>query len=302
VLAGIPMRAFECPILTADRRERQYAWHSDRVVDTGGAVSGIVHVGQDITEQKEVQRALLRAKESAEAADRIKSVFLASMSHELRTPLNSIIGFTGILVQGLSGPLNERQLDQLRRVYGSAKHLLALISDVMDISRIEAGRFESVVEVVDLSQIMVQVLESLRPQAAEKNLALSAAVPAGISVTTDKRRLTQCLINLIGNALKYTERGRVSIAALERGAFVDIAITDTGIGIDAAQQAKLFKPFERLNSELLAKVPGTGLGLYLTKKIATEILGGGVAVQSSPGMGSTFTLTIARSVAPTAAA
>jgi signal transduction histidine kinase/ABC-type amino acid transport substrate-binding protein len=224
--------------------------------------------------------------------DRLKSMFIASMSHELRTPLNSIIGFTGVVLQGMSGELNDRQQDQLNRVYRSAKHLLALITDVIDISKIEAGRVEVYPEPFSLTEIVNEAIANIQPQLKPKNLSLEVDVPDDLKMNTDRKRLLQCIINYASNALKFTEKGGIKISACGKGDEVEILVQDTGIGINTADIPKLFKAFERLESHLRVKAGGTGLGLYLTRKLATELLRGKILVDSEPGKGSTFGLRI----------
>jgi len=224
--------------------------------------------------------------------DQLKSMFIASMSHELRTPLNSIIGFTGMTLQGLSGELNDEQKDNLARAYKSAKHLLALISDVIDISKIEAGRVESFREKVSLKEIVEEAVASVEPQMKEKGLALELDILADVQLTTDRKRLLQCLLNFLSNAVKFTEAGKVAVTSRELDGCVEVAVSDTGIGISEKDLPKLFEAFERLDSHLRVKAGGTGLGLYLTKKLVTDILHGDVSVQSREGEGSTFSLRV----------
>ncbi|CAG7857074.1 partial two-component system, NarL family, sensor histidine kinase EvgS, partial [biofilm metagenome] len=252
----------------------------------------IANIITDISQQKEVELQLRNAKLAAESADRTKSLFIASMSHELRTPLNAIIGFTGILLQGLSGELNERQQDQLNRVSRSAKHLLGLITDIIDLSKIEANRIDAYPETMDLQEVIAQATDSIRSHANEKGLSLDINVPFGITVHTDRKRLLQCVINLLSNAVKYTEKGTVHLTVSSTNTEVLITVKDTGIGIDDKDLERLFIPFERLDSILRINTPGTGLGLYLTQKIAMDLLGGKVSVQSESGVGSCFTLSI----------
>jgi PAS domain S-box-containing protein len=224
--------------------------------------------------------------------DRLKSMFIASMSHELRTPLNSIIGFTGMTLQGLSGDLNEEQKDNLSRSYQSAKHLLSLITDVIDISKIEAGRIDAFTEEIHLKEVLAEAISNVRPLVKDKNLEIAVEVHADVRLHTDRRRLLQCLLNFLSNAVKYTESGIVTVATAEADGQVEISVSDTGIGIAEKDMPKLFEAFERLDTHLRVKAGGTGLGLYLTKKIATDLLHGEVAVQSKEGQGSTFTLRV----------
>ncbi|MDD2335618.1 MAG: ATP-binding protein [Geobacteraceae bacterium] len=245
-------------------------------------------------EQRIAQRTkeLTAANSKLKELDQLKSMFIASMSHELRTPLNSIIGFTGMTLQGLSGDLNDEQKDNLARVYKSAKHLLALISDVIDISKIEAGRVETFHEKISLKEIVEEAVASVEPQMKEKGLALEQDIPADVQLITDRKRLLQCLLNFLSNAVKFTESGKVSVTSRELDGYVDIAVSDTGIGISENDIPKLFEAFERLDSHLRVKAGGTGLGLYLTKKLVTDVLQGDVSVQSREGEGSTFSLRV----------
>lgn len=223
--------------------------------------------------------------------DRLKSMFIASMSHELRTPLNSIIGFTGIILQGMTGEINEEQRDQLQRVYKAGKHLLSLITDVIDISKIEAGKIDAYVEEFPLDGVVKDALSELKLDIQTKGLEIEVNT-APITLKTDRKRLFQCVLNYLSNAVKYTERGKITISAEEQGEDMRLSVTDTGIGIKEEDLPNLFQSFIRLDSHLKMTVSGTGLGLYLTKKIVTELLGGEVWASSTYGTGSTFRLTI----------
>lgn len=245
-----------------------------------------------------IEQELSRANESLKKLDQLKSMFIASMSHELRTPLNSIIGFTGIILQGMTGPLNEKQQDHLTRVNNSAKHLLSLITDVIDISKIEAGRIDSYPQDFLLSEIVDEAVINISPQAKVKHLTLDISVPPGLKLHTDRKRLLQCIINYLSNAVKYTEAGSIKLKAKKLKENVLITVTDTGIGISKNDMPRLFEAFERLDSHLRVKAGGTGLGLYLTKKLATEILLGKVYVHSKKRKGSTFGLIIPMSIEP----
>ncbi|MEE9605529.1 MAG: ATP-binding protein [Candidatus Scalindua sp.] len=245
---------------------------------------------------KERTGELEKANEKLKELDRLKSMFIASMSHELRTPLNSIIGFTGIILQGLVGHINEEQRDQLQRVYASAKHLLELITDVIDISRIEAGKVEAYAEEFQLDEIIKQAVLNVKTQIDDKGLGLEISVSQGIQMNTDRRRLLQCILNYLSNAVKFTEKGEITIAAAENGDKIEIKVKDTGIGIREEEMSRLFKSFVRLDSHLTTVTPGTGLGLYLTKKLATEVLSGSVSAESVYEKGSTFILKIPKRI------
>ncbi|MBF0100728.1 MAG: transporter substrate-binding domain-containing protein [Desulfobacterales bacterium] len=236
------------------------------------------------------------ANEHLKDIDRLKNMFIASVSHELRTPLNSIIGFTGIILKGMTGELNPKQKDQLSRVYGSANHLLSLITDVIDISKIEAGRIDIFPQPFRLVDVMKDAISSIQTQIQAKSLELQFDVPDTIEINTDKKRFQQCMLNYLSNAVKYTEHGSVSVKARESGEMIEINVTDTGIGIAREDMNRLFEPFERLDSHLRVKAGGTGLGLYLTRKIATELLKGELHVASELGKGSTFTMIIPKDI------
>ncbi len=235
---------------------------------------------------------LRSALEHAESADRLKSAFLATMSHELRTPLNSIIGFTGIVLQKLAGPINEEQTRQLEMVRGSARHLLALINDVLDLSKIEAGQLEMVAETFALAPMLERVVASLRPQAEKKGLALSLdATAAPASLHTDRRRLEQVLLNLLSNGVKFTEAGEVTLRVRAHHRSVRFDVRDTGPGIAEHDLASLFLPFRQLDTGLSRRHEGTGLGLSICRRLS-GLLGGEIGVESALGRGSTFTVTI----------
>ena len=237
--------------------------------------------------------ALQKALDSAQAANRTKSEFLANMSHELRTPLNAIIGFTGTLLMKLPGPLNADQEKQLRTVQTGAKHLLSLINDLLDVTKIEAGRVELSPASTDCKEVIDEVGTSLRPQAEAKGLQFAVTVPQGLIVRTDRRAFSQIIINLTNNAIKFTERGSVRIRAERREEnghrALEIGVEDTGVGIRPEDQAKLFAAFSQVDAKTGQE--GTGLGLHLSQKLA-EALGGRIVLKSEYGRGSTFTLVL----------
>ena len=238
---------------------------------------------------------LAEARDRAEAADRLKSAFLATMSHELRTPLNSIIGFTGIVLQGLAGPLNEEQTRQLGMVRASSRHLLDLINDVLDISKIEAGQLEVQPKRFALGAALTKVTATVTPLADRKGLAVRVDVPDDLpEVTSDQRRVEQIVLNLLSNAVKFTDRGEVSVTARVVGgspAAIAIAVADTGIGIAPEGLRQLFQPFRQLDAGLTRQHEGTGLGLAICRRLA-DLLGGSIAVTSAQGRGSVFTFTV----------
>ena len=252
---------------------------------------------RDITERKRFERALQDKNSELEAANRAKSRFLASMSHELRTPLNAVLGFTGILLMKLPGPLNPEQESQLRTVKSSAQHLLALINELLDLARIEAGRVVLKPEPVALATLLDEVAATLRTQADSKGLALGVELEAVPGPVTDRRLLLQILINLAGNAVKFTQQGSVRLRAGpgrpdSRGhATVCIAVADTGPGISPEEQKRLFEPFAQGEAARSSGIESSGLGLHLSRELA-GVLGGWLQCRSIPGEGSTFTLTL----------
>ncbi|MCO6473197.1 MAG: PAS domain S-box protein [Melioribacteraceae bacterium] len=242
----------------------------------------------DITERKKYEDALLQAKESAESADRLKSAFLATMSHELRTPLNSIIGFTGILMKELAGPLNEEQKKQLNMIMSSGKHLLDLINDVLDISKIEAGELVVQLDKFDFKQSLRKVISIVEPLAEKKFLEIRVNIDPKISsIVSDGRRVEQIFLNLLNNAVKFTEEGYIEICSELKNGCVVTSVKDTGVGIKPEDLAKLFKPFSQIDTGITRTHEGTGLGLSICKKLL-EKLNGKIKVESEYNSGSTF--------------
>ncbi len=239
------------------------------------------------------------AKDRAEEADRLKSAFLATMSHELRTPLNSIIGFTGILLQGLVGPLNDEQQKQLNMVKESSRHLLDLINDVLDISKIEAGQLEIDSKPFDIREAVRKTVEKVTPMAEKKGLTLVTKLSADLGqVTSDRRRVEQVLINLVNNAVKFTEEGEVQVECVVRGDQVVTHVRDTGIGIRPEDRELLFEAFQQIDMGLNRRHEGTGLGLSICKKLM-YLLGGEIRAESpGPGKGSDFSFTLPMNLAP----
>ncbi len=253
----------------------------EKTQDLERSQKALQHLLEDVNE----------ANEKLKELDRLKSMFIASMSHELRTPLNSVIGFSGIMLNQWAGKINEEQKELLTIVSRAGKHLLALINDVIDVSKIEAGIIDIHAEAFDLQDVLNEAVNFMKKEISEKKLELNVNA-ASLQMHTDRRRLLQCVTNLISNAVKFTVSGSISIETSVVGDRVEIAVEDTGIGIKEEDIPKLFKSFVRLESPLRATVPGTGLGLYLTKKLTVQVLKGDIMVKSEEGKGSRFTLRI----------
>jgi PAS domain S-box-containing protein len=301
-----------------DRLVRQ---HNDRVLDPGGchyervtpngryiefdfmpvADGSILSVQRDITELKERADAAERARAEAEAANQSKSTFLATMSHEIRTPMNGVLGMMDVLErQGL----DQHQRRSVSTMRDSAQSLLRIIDDVLDFSKIEAGRLELEETAFSLSGLIDGVVSTFHSQAAAKRLALEAHIDAGSDdvLVGDPTRVRQILFNLLGNALKFTERGRIWVQAgtspLGGGRTrVTLSVRDTGIGLDDEQRARLFRPFAQADSSTTRRFGGTGLGLSIVRRLA-ELMDGKVAVESTPGAGSEFIVTLTLETAP----
>ena len=228
----------------------------------------------------------------AEESDRLKSSFLATMSHELRTPLNSIIGFTGILSQGLVGPINEEQKKQLGFVMNSSRHLLELISDILDISKIEAGELKIESVDFDLPTVIARAVKSLEPLAQKKHLDLDCQISSEVGIMVgDPRRVEQILLNLLSNAVKFTDTGAVKIRCECADAQLRVQVTDSGPGIRPEDKSRLFRPFQQLDAGLNRVHQGTGLGLSICLRLV-ELMGGAIGVESVPGEGSTFSFSL----------
>ena len=228
-----------------------------------------------------------------EAANRHKSEFLANMSHELRTPLNAIIGFSEVLGERLFGELNEKQSEYTEDILSSGRHLLSLINEILDLSKVEAGRMELELATFDLPLAIDNARTFVRERATKHGIALDVAVDERLGdFLGDERKIKQILLNLLSNAVKFTpEGGRIGINAVQSNGAVEISITDTGIGIALEDQPKIFEEFRQVGSDYAHKTEGTGLGLTLAKKFV-ELHGGKIWVTSEPGKGSRFTFTL----------
>src|SRR5918999_6308917 len=243
-------------------------------------------------ENAELFEELERKGRELEAASRHKSEFLANMSHELRTPLNAVLGYAELIQDGIYGEVPAKMADVLDRIQQNGRHLLGLINDVLDLSKIEAGQLTLSPVHYSMRELVLDVVSATEALAAEKKLALEVDVPADLPRGRgDERRLTQVLMNLVSNAIKFTEAGSVSIrASVSDGGFV-VAVTDTGVGIAPEDRERIFEEFQQVDTSSTRKKGGTGLGLAIARRIV-ELHGGRIWVDSAPGRGSTFCFTL----------
>jgi signal transduction histidine kinase len=252
---------------------------------------------RDVTDRKRFEQTLFEA-------NRMKSVFLANMSHELRTPLNGIIGFSQLLYDGKVGSLNEQQKDFLNDILNSGRHLLQLINDVLDLSKVEAGKMELFPETFALPQAVDEVCSVIAHLAQRKRIAIQQRLDDAVAtVTLDRQRFKQVLFNLLSNAVKFTDDGGhvgIHVEPLDAQR-LRLEVRDTGIGIQPSELGRLFHEFQQIDSGAARRHQGTGLGLALTRKLV-EFQQGSIAVQSQPGQGSTFTVILPRQFEPPAAA
>ncbi len=259
--------------------------------DVNGRAQFLVGISEDITELKQAREALVRAKEEAERSNKFKDQFLSTMSHELRTPLNAVIGFSDLLTEEQYGPLNDRQKRYVNHIRTGGKHLLRLINDILDLSKIQAGRLQLAIESVPVNVWFTDVVDTLRPLADKKSQTLVEHASSNLSARADSTRLKQILMNLLGNAIKFTpEGGRIELAAQQIGDIVRIEVRDSGPGIPPEEQQRIFDAFYRLcQSEKGAE--GTGLGLAITRRLV-ELHGGQLGIESQLGSGSCFYFTL----------
>jgi signal transduction histidine kinase len=238
---------------------------------------------------------LERQRTIADEANKAKSNFLAVMSHELRTPLNAIGGYVQLIDMGVHGPVTDAQREALGRVDRSQRHLLRLINDVLNLSRIESGRVDYAIETVALSDVAASILPMVEPQIAAKNLRLTVAVPSDIAARADREKVQQILVNLLGNAIKFTGSG--GSIRLEAGtlspSIVFLRVIDTGRGIPAEMLEKIFEPFIQVDASKSRSAEGSGLGLAISRDLANG-MGGDLRATSSLGAGSAFELTLPR--------
>ena len=261
---------------------------SERKTEDGGTVA----VYTDVTELKLTEEQLVLAKEQAEAGSRAKSQFLANMSHELRTPLNAILGYSELIMDNIYGEVPDKIRDVINRVEHNGRHLLDLINDILDLSKIEAGQLSLTLNDYSMKAVVEAVLSTVESLASEKKLDLKATVDPELPIGCgDEQRITQVLLNLVGNAIKFTDTGEVVVrASRSNGAFL-VSVTDTGPGICEAEQQSIFEEFRQADNSSTREKGGTGLGLAIAKRMV-EMHGGRLWVESIPGEGATFSFTL----------
>ncbi|HMB04110.1 MAG TPA: PAS domain S-box protein [Isosphaeraceae bacterium] len=267
------------------------------VQDGAGRVTHFVGVQTDITDRKRAEEELRQAKEAAEASSRSKSTFLANMSHELRTPLNAIIGYSEMLQEEAEEEGEEGTAADLEKIHAAGRQLLGLINDVLDLSKIEAGKMGLLLETFDIPEMVRGVVDTIRPLVEKRSNALEVDCPADLgSMHADLTKVRQSLFNLLSNAAKFTERGTIALTVArargpkpDGGAWVTFRVRDTGIGMTPEQRARLFQPFTQADASTTRKYGGTGLGLTITRRFC-QMMGGDISAESEPGRGSTFTI------------
>jgi PAS domain S-box-containing protein len=287
---------YELTARSLSGKETVVVYNAATLFDPDHKLEGIFAAVREITERKRFEQQLQETNVALELADQAKDRFLASMSHELRTPLNAIIGFTGTLLMKLPGPLNEEQEEQLQTVQSSGRHLLSIINDLLDLAKIESGKWEGDFQSVDGAEVAKEIVGGLSPLARNKGLSLTMTAPKHpVTTSTDRRALNQILINLTNNAIKFTDSGSVKLEVREGESdgrpTVRFDVVDTGIGIKQEDQAKLFKAFEQLKKYGTAPREGTGLGLYICQRLA-GFLGGTIEFTTELGKGSVFSFIV----------
>jgi PAS domain S-box-containing protein len=305
-VAGREPAEFEHRLRRHDGQYRHMQARAVPILNPDGTVREWVGVHDDVTARKEAEAALVQAKEAAEAASRSKSTFLANMSHELRTPLNAIIGYSEMLQEEAEDEGNAAAVADLQKIHTAGRHLLGLINDVLDLSKIEAGKMDLYLETFDAAEAVRAVAETVRPLVVKNDNALAVEVPDDLgTIRADLTKTRQALLNLLSNASKFTHGGTITLSAAREASggrewFV-FRVRDTGIGMGPDQVARLFRPFTQADGSTTRKYGGTGLGLTITRRFC-QMMGGDVEVDSAPGRGSTFTIRLPAVVTARAAA
>jgi PAS domain S-box-containing protein len=282
------------PWVHKDGTSRLMRWSNVALPDARGGVAMIVCIGFDITDQHQLEMTLTRAKNEAELASRAKSEFLANMSHELRTPLNAILGFSQVIRDRHFGDAAERYSEYAANIHDSGEMLLALITDILEMAKLEAGKLKLAEETVDLGQVIGSCLKMISARAGDGGIILSVDTPAHpLRLCADQRAMKQILLNLLSNAVKFTpQAGKVTVRAgtLDSGEVV-LSVADTGIGIHPIAQRSIFQPFFQVDPTATRSRSGTGLGLAITKHLV-DLHDGKIEVDSTPGIGTTVTVTL----------
>jgi signal transduction histidine kinase len=259
---------------------------------------GRIIVLHDITSRKRTEAEMRKAKEAAEDANRAKSAFLANMSHELRTPLNAIIGYSEMLVEDAPALDPDQLAADLEKIRGSGRHLLGLINDILDISKIEAGKMDLYLEEFDAAYLVQEVITTIRPLAQKNNVTLIVRQPEDLGyMFSDIIKVRQTLINILTNATKFAANGSVTFSVERNGDGFSFATADTGIGMTSEQMDKLFQPFSQADTSTTRRYGGTGLGLAISQRFC-KMMGGDIFVESRPGEGSTFIIQLPARVTP----
>ncbi|ABE52089.1 sensor histidine kinase [Methanococcoides burtonii] len=272
---------FECAINTKEKQNKLCSWKCTQLKDENGNTNGYILAGEDITERKQVEEALLNAKHMAEDANRTKSEFIANMSHELRTPLNAIIGFSEILIEKKFGDLNDKQDKYLNNIFISGKKLLEIINSILEISKIESGNIEINYKTISLGDLIEDLKEDIKEKLPDQAEMVSFEILTNIeNIIVDINKVEKSVLHLIENAIKFSDKTQhveVSLESVDE--MIAFKVTDRGIGITEEDIKRLFKPFNQLDASSTRVYGGLGIGLYIIKKIA-ELHGGGLAIKS----------------------
>ena len=287
---------FETVYRAKDGREIPMSFSTGVLKNTDGQASGMIAVAQDITARKRQERELKEAKVAAEAANATKSQFLATMSHELRTPLNAIIGYTEMMQEEAEDNGHDEYVPDLKKVHSSAKHLLALINDVLDLSKIEAGKMDLYLETIEVRPLIDDVVSVVAPLVDKKANKLSLVLAPELgSIRADVTKVRQSLFNLLSNASKFTERGTITLEVNRLWhdglQIFRFAVSDTGIGMNKEQLGRMFQAFTQADASTTRKFGGTGLGLAISRNFC-QMMGGDITVESEEGKGTKFTITL----------